>query len=199
MANFEDWLWSELACDDRPIASQVAPALRTTARRRARRPPALLTGAFAGLAALVLTLVLTAGSSAPAFAVTRNTDGSVTVTLQELSAAPAANAQLAKIGVPVEIANVEAGCQQQGTRAQVPQSLYPHILQVEAPTGPDSLSLTIDPAEIPVGDTLVLAATLSPAGNDAAVIEPTNGKMIAVGHFALYQGTPPTCQPPADE
>lgn len=78
--------------------------------RRVR--PRLLAGTTVGAAgtAVVLALVLSAASSSPAFAVTRNRDGSYSVTLRALSAIPAANARLAKMGVRARLVQVPARC-----------------------------------------------------------------------------------------
>lgn len=54
MADFEDRLWRELASDERLTASPSTSPSPPAPRRRIRRPPALLVGPFAGLAALVL-------------------------------------------------------------------------------------------------------------------------------------------------
>jgi hypothetical protein len=74
--------------------------------------PRLLAGTTVGAAgsAAVLALVLSAAGSSPAFAVSRNRDGSYSVTLRSLSAIPAANAKLARMGVPARFVQVQATC-----------------------------------------------------------------------------------------
>lgn len=80
--------------------------------RVVRARPRLLAGTTVGAAgtAAVLALVLSAAGSAPAFAVTQNRDGSYSVTLRALRAIPAANAKLARIGVPARFVQVPATC-----------------------------------------------------------------------------------------
>ena len=82
MSSFEDRLWSELVHEhgDR----MQLPASSGT---RARRRPALIGGtALAAAAAAAAVLVFTATTSTPAYAVTSNSDGTVTVTLNDVRA-----------------------------------------------------------------------------------------------------------------
>lgn len=94
------------------IRRELAPrrAQRLSRVLRARRR--LLAGTSIGAAgtATVLALVLSAAGSTPAFAVTRHRDGSYSVTLRSLSAIPAANAKLARMGVHARFQQVPADC-----------------------------------------------------------------------------------------
>jgi hypothetical protein len=78
------------------------PAMRARRTRPRRR---LVAGGTLGLAAVgaALTLALGAASSPPAFAVTRNDDGSVTVQINELQALPQANAKLTAMGIREQV------------------------------------------------------------------------------------------------
>ncbi len=80
------------------------------------------TGLAAIVAGVVLALVLSVAGSSPAFAVTRNPDGSYSLTLRALSAIPAANAKLARIGVPARFVQVRARCT---TTASLPGNTPP--------------------------------------------------------------------------
>lgn len=77
-----------------------------------RARPRLLAGTTVGAAGtgVVLALVLSAAGSSPAFAVSRNRDGSYSVTLRSLRAIPAANAKLARMGVPARFMSVRGTC-----------------------------------------------------------------------------------------
>jgi hypothetical protein len=101
------------------FAAELERAIRREDSRRDRRlgrvllaRPRLLAGTTVGAAGTgaVLALVLSAAGSSPAFAVTRNRDGSYSVTLRSLRAIPAANAKLARMGVPARFVPVRATC-----------------------------------------------------------------------------------------
>jgi len=80
--------------------------------RLLRARPRLLAGATIGATATgaLLAVVLGAAGSSPAFAVTRNHDGSFTVTLRSLSAIPAANRTLAQMRVHATLVATAAKC-----------------------------------------------------------------------------------------
>ncbi len=108
MSSFEDALWRHLA--DQRAADRIAIPLETPRR------PRLLVGAFstlvvaAVLAALLLVLGVTAGSQ-PAYALTRNADGSITVSLSDIATGiPALNAKFAALGIRETVIPVQAAC-----------------------------------------------------------------------------------------
>jgi hypothetical protein len=77
-----------------------------------RARPRLLAGTTIGAAAtgVLLAIVLSAAGSSPAFAVTRNRDGSYSVTVRSLSAIPAANRKLSQIGLRATLVQAAAKC-----------------------------------------------------------------------------------------
>ena len=103
MTKFTDNLWHDLveehgatlAQADRPEPGQA---------RRLRRPRVVAGGtlALAG-AGTALAFVLGAVGSTPAWAVTTSSDGSVQVTINQLSALPQANAKLAAMGTHEQV------------------------------------------------------------------------------------------------
>jgi hypothetical protein len=102
MTRFSDHLWSDLAEEhggtlaviDRPGAG----------RARLLRRPRLVAASTLGLAGAGTALLLTLGAtSAPAYAVTTNGDGSVLVTINQLSALPQANAKLTAMGIDEQV------------------------------------------------------------------------------------------------
>lgn len=129
---------------ERAIKRELEPAPAATRARRARPP--VLAGATLGIAAGVtaLVLVFTAGSS-PAYAVTRNHDGTISVKITRLQAVPLANARLARMKLPVRLVQVANGC-----RIRPPLVSAPRPLQRPAP------QVLIRPWRIPSGRTLVL-------------------------------------------
>jgi hypothetical protein len=99
MTKFTDRLWDDLAREHGAtlaLADRPEPVL-------ARRPrPRVLAGSTLALAAVgaAITLGLTATGSTPAFAVTRTSDGTVLVNLNQITSLPhGGNAELAAMGV----------------------------------------------------------------------------------------------------
>jgi hypothetical protein len=174
MSKFEDRLWSELIRSYGPQLALAAPPQR---RRSHRAPRPLLAAALAlVLAVIVGFLTLTAGTSAPpAYAVSRNGDGTIKVTIDELAGVSGANSKLAELGVSVKVLTVEQGCMSPARPIGITPTTYAQM------THPEGQAVTIQPSAIPAGDTLVLAAhALSGAVG------------LSVG---LYHGAAPTCLP----
>jgi hypothetical protein len=109
MGKFEDRLWRELV---RRHGADLAQITRPRAKRARQARPRLLAGTSVAVAVAGATvaLVLSAASSPPAFAVDRNADGTVTVTLQKLEAIPGANARLAALGIRARLVEMTPGC-----------------------------------------------------------------------------------------
>jgi hypothetical protein len=155
MSSFEDRLWSELVRDHGDeIRLHGATTTHHPARRRRR--PAVLAGtalSIAGVTAAAV-LALTATTAAPpAYAVSTNSDGTVTVTLNDISALTALNAELAGDGLHAKAVPLSATCPTRG---------FPHAMP--AGTKTSTYTLTIVPADIPAGFTAVVAASESSAG-----------------------------------
>jgi hypothetical protein len=104
MTKFTEHLWSDLAREhgaalalaDRPAPGQA---------RRPRPRPRVLAGSTLALAAVgvALALGLTATGSTPAFAVTKSSNGSVLVTINQLKSLPDANRKLTAMGIHEQI------------------------------------------------------------------------------------------------
>jgi hypothetical protein len=150
MSTFEDRLWSELV---REHADQMP--LPTITARTSRRRPALITGTAlaTAIAAAAAVLVFTATTSTPAYAVTDNSDGTVTVTLHDVQAITALNAALAHDGIAARAIPLTADCPIHGFPNPMP-----------AGTNPSTYSITIVPREIPAGYTAVLAVCENASG-----------------------------------
>ena len=102
MTKFTDNLWRDLA---REHGATLAPAGRPEPGRARRPRPRVLAGstlALAGAGAAV-AFGLTATASTPAFAVTKNGDGSVLVTINQNQALPQANHKLTEMGIHEQI------------------------------------------------------------------------------------------------
>ena len=98
MSQFEDNLWGSVV--DRHGAELARADARVAARARRTRPR-LLAGTTAGVAAsaAAVTLLLSATASAPAFAVTRHDDGSVSVKINHTASVAEVNRKLAAMGI----------------------------------------------------------------------------------------------------
>jgi hypothetical protein len=107
MSEFETNLWREVMHEH---GEDLARAARPMVKARWGARPRLLAGTTAGLAAAGAStaLLLGATASSPAFAVTRNANGTVTVKLIRLSGISGANRALAAMGVRAKIATVDA-------------------------------------------------------------------------------------------
>jgi hypothetical protein len=103
MSKFTDHLWSDLA---REHGATLAHAGRPEpGRARRLRRPRVIAGSTLGLAGVGTALVLALGavSSTPAWAVSTKADGSVLVTINQLSALPQANAKLTAMGIHEQV------------------------------------------------------------------------------------------------
>jgi hypothetical protein len=152
MSTFEDRLWSELV---REHGHQMQPPTISVIPHRRR--PALITGtALAAAVAAAAVLVFTATSSTPAYAVTTHSDGTVTVTLNDVKAITALNAELARDGIAARAIPLTADCPVHGFPNPMP-----------AGTNPSTYTITIVPSEIPAGYTAVVAVGENASGQIA--------------------------------
>ena len=113
MGTFDEGLWARLV--EQHSADLVV--LGSAPARRRTRPMILkvsAVGVVAGTLAVVLVLSATT-SAPPAYALTRNADGTFTVTINDLtSAIPALNAKFAQLGIDETVIPVRAGCENPG-------------------------------------------------------------------------------------
>jgi hypothetical protein len=159
--NFEDRLLVELRAvvAERPAATP-APAKRASSRL-------VLSGAAtaAAAAAGASVFVLGAGSATPAFAVDRQADGDVSVTINRLSDAPELEAKLRAAGVPAVVDYTPAGktCRQprgtapsgsSGKAAAVSGAKRTGSAIASTPSG--ATTFTITRGSVTPGETLVV-------------------------------------------
>ena len=108
MSEFEDHLWREFVRAHGDVLAQMS----MPTRKPIRRGPRLVAGASLGLAgvgaALGVALVLGGGTASPAFAVTKNHDGTVRVEVFRSAGIAGANAKLAALHVRAKIVRVPA-------------------------------------------------------------------------------------------
>ncbi len=153
MSTFEDRLWSELV-QQHGDEIRLGSAASSTPRRT-RRPAVLASAAMttAGVAAAAVLVLTATTSTPPAYAVTTDSDGTVTVTLNDISAVTALNAELARDGIPAKAVPVTATCPHRG---------FPNAMP--AGVNPSTYTITIDQADIPAGYTAIVAASEDSSG-----------------------------------
>jgi hypothetical protein len=155
MSTFEDRLWSQLV-DEHGDRMVIRPKARAASRHQTRNQPALITSTAVAVTALAVAAVLAftaTTSTPPAYAVTTNPDGTVTVTLNDISALTGLNAELARDGIDAEAVPLTATC---------PTRAFPHPMP--AGTDPSSYTIMIVPKDIPAGYTAVVAASENASG-----------------------------------
>ncbi len=157
MGTFDEDLWAHLV--EEHHADRVV--LRSPASKGRARPVIMTAGAAAvAVATLAVALVLSATTSTPpAYALTSNADGSVTVTIHDLTTAiPALNARFAQMGIDETVIPVQANCATPGP--------------VDYPGATTSETLTISPGRknLAPGDAGVLAAEQLPDGKVAMFV-----------------------------
>lgn len=156
MSKFEDRLWRDLV---RRHGADLAQMTRPAAKRARRPRPRLLAGTSVAVAGVgtVAALLLSAASSPPAFAVSRNADGTYTVRLQQIAAIHGANAKLAALGIRARIVEVSPGC----AYRVLPPAAVRAMQLAKGIAASDALkgsTTRVDPREIPAGKLQVLPA-----------------------------------------
>jgi len=154
-----------------PLRWQPSARPRRLELRRGRLAAGVV--ALAVLIATVSILATTGTSPSVAYAVTRNPDGTITISISELKGVDGANEQLAKLGVSVRVLPERADCSSTGTIVRIPPELAGKVAH------PEGQGVAVAPGLIPAGDTLVIGARQI-------------GFFVGLG-WGLYQGAPPTC------
>jgi len=155
MSKFEDQLFADLMHEHgAELAAVRRPAV---ARWGAARQVSVAAGAV-GLAGAVALGVGTIGTGTAAYAVTRGSDGTITVSLRDVSGVDGANAELRKLGVHAVAVPMTRHC----TAQVIPDERARGHSPVTGSAGVGgSGSVTFSADSIPAGDTMVLAAQVS--------------------------------------
>ena len=160
MTDFADQLFDDLMAEYRPTLDTTQ--LPQPRRRRTVSKPVWLTSGAATVGAIAATLLLVFTTGGPAYAVTQNPNGTITLTLNQLDALTAAAAALHPYG-----ATNTTGCRvTNGTTAFPPSTTD---------------SVVIDPKKIPPHSMGVLYGQLGPNGKPLLIwaVEPMNGNSPA--------------------
>jgi hypothetical protein len=160
MTRFADQLFDDLMQEH---GAALAHARKPPAPRRhlTARPVLLAVGAGGlAVAATVGSLVATGGGT-PAYAVTRNSDGTVTLAVYQQSGIAGANSKLRAYGDDrVVVVPVESGCRSIGSLPAPAVPARRVIVQASGSGG----TITVDALGVPAGDILVLGVRSSGNG-----------------------------------
>jgi hypothetical protein len=168
--------------------TRAGASLRSRVVPARRRPVVMTTSALgviaAGAAAVVLLVSVTA-STQPAYALTRNPDGSITVTINDLQAAiPELNARFAAMGVDETVIPITQSCQTHMAVPAFPQSAASDKLTFTPNEGHKYLAPGFDgvlaAGYTSGGQLLVFIGAMKPPlpacfPPDAAIVRPTPG------------------------
>jgi hypothetical protein len=155
MSSFEDQLFANLM---REHGGELAAGHRPVVARRGTGRRVLVAAGSVGLAGAVVLGANTIGAGSPAYAVTRGSDGTITVSLRDISGVKGANEEMRKLGVSAVAVPMSRDCDAQ----VVPDDRAHGQGQVTASSATGgSGSVTFDAGAIPAGDTMVLAARAS--------------------------------------
>lgn len=167
--------------DERPLLGVMRQQIQMTPMPAPRRVPRVSTARFLGrprllaggatAVAATTAAVLAIGAAttaAPAFAVTNNPNGTVTITLSDITGVSDLNARLESMGIAIRAVPVESGCtataQVIGTDGSVQPATTLAVSQLPSNprTGGASTlnTVTLDPPQTP-GQTAILAASAS--------------------------------------
>jgi hypothetical protein len=157
MSKFEDHLWREFVGEHGNALAQMS----TSTAKPIWRGPRLVAGTSLGLAGVgaAVALVLGASATSPAFAVTRNSDGTVTISISRASGIAGANSRLRQLGIRAQVMqHAPAGFRCTSTVAQPGQGAPASERYIA------KVHWTIDPRRVPAGRTLALTPPPSPPG-----------------------------------
>jgi hypothetical protein len=159
MSKFEDHLWREFAREHGNALAQMS-----TSTAKPTSCARLVAGTSLGLAGVgaAVALVLGASATSPAFAVTRNNDGTVTISISRASGIAGANARLHELGIRARVMRqLPAGYRCTSTVAHQGRS---RSAGTEPTRSIANAHWTIDPRKVPAGQTLALTPPPAPPG-----------------------------------
>jgi hypothetical protein len=168
MTKFEDRLFGQLMAEHGQQLRAVERPAPAPARRRARRPVWLATGAAGAVAAATAAVLALGGAPAyAAYSVTQH-DGTVSVSVYNASGVDGANAALHRIHARVVVVRVRPSCPPIGSLPRPHPAPHPAVSVGSGVNsqGHRSVSVKIK-GGIPAGDTMILAFTGNPRSGGA--------------------------------
>lgn len=186
MNRFEDRLIGDLMEQHGPALAELQ---RGGPTKRSRRP-LWLSGAVVVIAAVIATSVtLAGGGSTPAYAVTQNPNGTVTLTLTEMAGITGANAELRKMGLPVLVVSTADDCRDHFVY-QATNDALSNGLSGDLANGNGQFTFSLD--QIPAADTLVIGARPVTV-TQGVPMPPKGGLKGVIMSDGLVKGRPPAC------
>jgi hypothetical protein len=154
MTKFADQLFDDLMQEHGPALTRTRPP---TPRQHVTARRALLAAGGAGVAVAATVGALTAGGGTPAYAVTKNPDGTITVAVYQESGIGEANAKLHQLSDgQVVVVPVQPGCPSISSLPAPAVSAKGHYISVKAGRSKDGGSVTVSAQGIPAGDIMVM-------------------------------------------
>lgn len=156
MTRFADQLYDDLMRDHGPALADTRPpaARRPLASRRV-----VLAAGTGGLAVAATAGSLVAVGGSPAYALTTNQDGSISLAVYQEPGIAQANAELQSIGARVVVVPVRAGCPSIST-VRKPTVPVQGKLRVQGSVGRDG-KVTVHADGVPRGDVILVATEVS--------------------------------------
>jgi len=178
MTRFSDQLFDDLMREHGPALAHTRPPAHPQRRVTARR--ALLAGGGTLAVAAAIAATLVARSPAPAYAVTKNPDGTITLAVYRTSGIAGANARLRQLGdQQVVVVPIEPGC----PRPPAPAVSGRGHRITTGITVSGNGSVIVNAQGIPAGDILVVGVQTSTA----------HGRHTGLGVGALTSPPAPSC------
>jgi hypothetical protein len=178
MTKFEDQLFADLMTEYRPVLDRMSahkPAHRVAPR------VAWLTGAATAVAAGAAAAAVMLAGGSPAYAVTQNPDGTVTLSVTSKAGVQPLNARLRVLGDPVVVVPTGPDCP---SISSLPHPDLGPGKMVSGKSSDINGSLTIDVQGVPAGDTAIVVLNTTPGGTGMAT--------------SIISGPVPSCvSPPA--
>lgn len=186
MNKFEDRLFADLMDEH---GDDLANTRRSAARRGVPRPVMVAAGTVALAGVATAGVVATGGHNNPAYAVSVHSNGTVSMSLQEMKAVGPLNAKLRRLHVPIRAVRVRRGCTSTSTYTPDPGRIVAaHPAKV--------VSVVVRTRGLPAGQTIVVGLG---AGAGTVVVpaivrhgQPTALAAVSVGRV---KGAVPPCLP----
>ena len=155
MTNFSDQLFTDLMREHAATLQRTELPGPSAGHLSIKRGAWLAGGAGTLAVGVTASLAAFGGGAAQAFAVTPHPDGTVTVSLSDLSGVSGANARLQDLGDRVVVVPVRAGCPSMASLPHPRDATGKVSANVTA--SKENGTITVDAHGIPAGDLMVLA------------------------------------------
>jgi hypothetical protein len=157
MTKFADQLYDDLMREHGSLLADTRPHLASRRHIAPRR--ALLAAGAGGLAVAGTVAGLVASSGGPAYALTTNSDGTITLAVYQASGIAQVNAKLHQLGDDVVVVPIKSGCPPLRPPAVSPKGKLVSLKMGRSTSGSISVS-----GHAPAGDIIVVGIETIPNG-----------------------------------